>query len=259
MFRLTKMTASAAVPRPTARRRHVQTPAERAPGSGVSAVVAASRPGRCQSQIELLERLRSGDRAAFAELVDNWSPVLLRVALLYVSTRPSAEEIVQETWLAVIAQLDQFEGRSSVKTWVFRILETLARTRGERSPALPAPRDPNESQPTVDPRRFRGPETRWPGGWTVAGRPTPWQPPPEDAAVVTGLRRHVADALAELPELQRTVVELRDVHGLTSDEVCERLELSPANQRVLLHRGRAGLRARLEDVYQEGENADDHA
>jgi RNA polymerase sigma-70 factor (ECF subfamily) len=242
----------------------VQTPADSAPGSGVSTVVAAGHPGGSDSQAELLERLRAGDAAAFADLVDGWSPVLLRVALLYVSTRASAEEIVQETWLAVITQLDRFEGRSSVKTWVFRILENLARTRGERearslpwSAAFPEPREPDAGRPTVDPRRFRGAEDRWPGGWTVTGRPTPWQPPPEDAAVAAELRRQLGDALADLPERQRTVVELRDVHGLSSDEVCDRLALSPANQRVLLHRGRARLRARLEDVYRE--RADDRA
>jgi RNA polymerase sigma-70 factor, ECF subfamily len=244
----------------------VQIPAERAPGSGVSTVVAASGPGGSEPQSELLERLRAGDGTAFADLVDGWSPALLRVALLHVSTRASAEEIVQDTWLAVITQLNRFEGRSSVKTWVFRILENLARTRGERearsvpwSTAFPDPREPEQGRPTVDPRRFRGAQDRWPGGWTVAGRPAPWHPPPEDAAVAAELRRQLADALAELPLRQRTVVELRDVHGFTSDEVCDRLELSPANQRVLLHRGRARLRARLEDVYREREQADERA
>jgi RNA polymerase sigma-70 factor (ECF subfamily) len=240
----------------------VQTPIEG--DDAVSTVVAAGHPGGSEPQTELLARLRAGDSAAFAELVDSWSPVLLRVALLHVSTRASAEEIVQDTWLAVITELDRFEGRSSLKTWVFRILENLARTRGQRearsvpwSTAFPEPRDPDDTRPTVDPQRFRGPEDRWPGGWTVAGRPQPWQPPPEDAAVAAELRRHLADALAELPDRQRTVVELRDVHGLGSDEVCERLRVTPANQRVLLHRGRARLRARLEDVYREGVHAGD--
>jgi RNA polymerase sigma-70 factor (ECF subfamily) len=240
----------------------VQTPIEG--DNAVSTVVAAGHPGGSEPQTQLLARLRAGDTGTFAELVDTWSPVLLRVALLHVSTRASAEEIVQDTWLAVITQLDRFEGRSSLKTWVFRILENLARTRGQRearsvpwSTAFPEPRDPDDTRPTVDPERFRGPEDRWPGGWTVAGRPQPWQPPPEDAAVAAELRRHLADALAELPDRQRTVVELRDVHGLGSDEVCERLRVTPANQRVLLHRGRARLRARLEDVYREGVHAGD--
>jgi RNA polymerase sigma-70 factor (ECF subfamily) len=167
----------------------------------------------------------------------------------------------------VITQLDRFEGRSSLKTWIFRILENLARTRGERearslpwSTPFTEPRDPDEGRPTVDPARFRGPDDRWPGGWTVTGRPTLWHPPPEDAAVAAELRRHLGAALSDLPDRQRTVVELRDVHGLSSDEVCDQLGLTPANQRVLLHRGRARLRARLEEVYRPDEGqADDRA
>jgi RNA polymerase sigma-70 factor (ECF subfamily) len=105
------------------------------------------------------------------------------------------------------------------------------------------------SGPTVDPLRFRGPEDPWTGGWTVDGLPRRWEPPPEDAAMAAEVRRELGAALDELPARQRTVVELRDVHGLTSDEVCERLGVSPGNQRILLHRGRARLRARLEAVY----------
>ena len=231
---------------------------ERPLGAGATAVAAAAEPGGSSAQRHLLARLRGGDAAAFADLVDGWSPALLRVALLYVSTRASAEEVVQETWLAVIGRLDGFEGRSSLRTWVFRILENVARGRGRRearalpwSAAFPEPRAPAEGVPTVDPARFRGAEDRWPGGWTVTGRPAAWQPPPDDAAVAADLRRQLSDALAELPERQRTVVELRDVHGLSSDEVCERLGLSAGNQRILLHRGRTRLRARLEDVYRD--------
>jgi RNA polymerase sigma-70 factor, ECF subfamily len=223
--------------------------------SGPSATAAAVLEGGSPAQAELLERLRAGNRTAFAELVDGWSPMLLRVALLHVSTRASAEEVVQDTWLAVIRQLDRFEGRSSLRTWVFRILENQARTRGVReSRTVPwssvfGDGAPDAAGPTVDPARFRGPEDRWPGGWTPAGRPTAWEPPPEDAAMAAEIRRDLRAALDELPDRQRTVVELRDVHGLSSDEVCERLGLSPGNQRILLHRGRARLRARLEDVY----------
>jgi len=154
----------------------------------------------------------------------------------------------------VIGRLDRFEGRSSLRTWVFRILENRARSRGvHESRALPWSSafadDPGMGGPTVDPARFRGPDDRWPGGWTPAGRPAAWEPPPEYAAVAAEIRRELGTALDELPDRQRTVVELRDVHGLSSEEVCEQLGLSPGNQRILLHRGRARLRARLEDVY----------
>jgi RNA polymerase sigma-70 factor (ECF subfamily) len=231
------------------------------PHPGPSAVAAAVVEGGSPAQAELLERLRAGDPSAFAELVDTWSPMLLRVARLYVSTGASAEEVVQETWLAVIEQLDRFEGRSSLRTWVFRILENRARSRGVRD-ARTVPwssafgEDGDDRGPTVDPARFRGPGDQWPGGWTPAGRPIAW-PPPEDAALAAEVRAELRTALDELPERQRTVVELRDVHGLTSEEVCERLGLSAGNQRILLHRGRARLRDRLDGVYRDltGEGA----
>jgi RNA polymerase sigma-70 factor (ECF subfamily) len=230
---------------------------------GLSAVAAAVLEGGSPAQVQLLERLRAGDSSAFAELVDTWSPMLLRVARLYVSTRASAEEVVQDTWLAVIEQLDRFEGRSSLRTWVFRIMENQARSRGVRDArSLPwssafGGDATDDAGPTADPARFRGPGDRWPGGWTPAGRPARWQPPPEDAAMAAEVRRELGMALDELPARQRTVVELRDVHGLTSDEVCERLGVSPANQRILLHRGRARLRARLEDVYRGTEREEE--
>jgi RNA polymerase sigma-70 factor, ECF subfamily len=225
------------------------------PQAGPSAVAAAVLEGGSPAQADLVDRLRAGNRETFAELVDAWSPVLLRVALLYVSTRATAEEVVQDTWLAVISRLDRFEGRSSLRTWVFRILENQARSRGVREartvPWSSAFADDgrDDGGPTVDPSRFRGPGDRWPGGWTPAGRPAPWVPPPEDAAVAGEVRRALGAALDELPDRQRVVVELRDVHGLSAEEVCAQLGVSPGNQRILLHRGRARLRARLEDVY----------
>lgn len=209
-----------------------------------------------EAEQDLLDRLRRGDEAAFAEVVDAWSPSLLRVARSFVSTDASAQEVVQETWLAVLRGLDRFEGRSSLRTWVFRILSNLGKTRGVREArAVPwsslSPAD--AGGPTVDAGRFRGPEDDWPHHWTPVGAPTRWEPSPEDAAVAGEIRGQVARALAKLPERQRTVVGLRDVHGMTSDEVCLALDISPANQRVLLHRGRARLRAALEDYYRRGQ------
>jgi RNA polymerase sigma-70 factor, ECF subfamily len=157
------------------------------------------------AEADLLQRLRAGDRAAFAEIVQAWSAMLLRVALLYVSTRASAEEVVQDTWLAVIQRLGRFEGRSSLRTWVFRILENQARTRGVResrsmpSPALPQGDDVDAAGPAVDPTRFSGTGDPWPGHWTTAGAPTPWQPLHEDAAVASEIRRELRAALASSP------------------------------------------------------------
>ena len=154
--------------------------------------------------------------------------------------------------MAVIRGLDGFEGRSSLRTWVFRILTNLAKTRGVRE-ARSVPMSswaPEEATgPTVDPHRFRGPHDQNPHNSTPVGKPTPWEPGPEQSAEAAETRALLGAALHELPERQRAVVTLRDVHGLSSEEVCTALELSPENQRVLLHRGRAKLRTVLEDYY----------
>lgn len=200
---------------------------------------------------ELLQSLRAGDDAAFAEIVRAWSPVMMRVARFHVSTEASAEEIVQETWMAVVRGLDAFEGRSTVRTWAFRILTNLAKTRGvreSRTVPMATLASGEEADGVVDPDRFRAPDDEWPGHWTSTGAPTSW-PTPESAVLGAEVRARVADALSTLPERQRVVVTLRDVHGLDSDEVCSALQISPANQRVLLHRGRAQVRAQLEDYF----------
>jgi len=200
----------------------------------------------------LVARLQAGDESAFAHIVDAWSPMMLRVARTFVSTDASAQEIVQETWLGVVRGLDRFEGRSSVRTWVFRILTNLGKTRGvreARTVPLSSLSPSDTDGPTVDPSRFRGADDEWSNGWTPVGSPRAWSPSPEDAALAGESRSQVATALQDLPERQRTVVSLRDVHGMSADEVCVALDISPANQRVLLHRGRARLRETLEDYY----------
>jgi RNA polymerase sigma-70 factor (ECF subfamily) len=216
---------------------------ERSPGRGTVG----------EDDTELVDRLRAGDADAFAQLVEDWSPSMLRLARAHLSTQASAEEIVQETWLAVIRGLGRFEGRSSLRTWVFRILTNQAKTRGvHESRTVPWSSVVALDQgPTVDPDRFRGPDDRWPGGWTVEGRPTAWEPTPESSAIAGEIRSRLTAELADLPERQRIVVSLRDVHGLSSNEVCLALGITAANQRVLLHRGRAGLRASLEDYYRD--------
>jgi RNA polymerase sigma-70 factor (ECF subfamily) len=175
---------------------------------------------------------------------------MLHVARGFVRTRASAEEVVQETWLAVIRGLDNFEGRSSLRTWTFHILINLARKRGlQDSRYVPWSRQGDELGPTVDPARFRGPDDQWPGGFRAECAPQAWGP---ESQVLTGeIRQVLLAALEQLPPRQRVVVALRDVDGLSSDEVCEVLNLSPANQRVLLHRARAKLRELLENYHRD--------
>ena len=213
-----------------------------------AADVAQSRPTGGDDP-ELLSRLRHGDEATFAGVVRGWSPMMLRVARGHLSTDASCEEVVQETWMAVIRGLDGFEGRSSLRTWVFRILTNLAKTRGVREARTVPMSAADGTGPTVDPDRFRPASDELPHNWTPVGAPVAWQPGPEQAAVAAETRRLLGAALQDLPDRQREVVTLRDVHGLSSDEVCAALDLTAANQRVLLHRGRARLRAVLEDYY----------
>jgi RNA polymerase sigma-70 factor (ECF subfamily) len=191
---------------------------------------------------ELLARLRGGEQKAFSEIVRAWSPAMLRVARAHVRSDATAEEIVQEAWMGVIRALPGFEGRSLLRTWVFRILVNVASRRGR----IEARTMLELQGPTVDPDRFRDEGDPYPGHWRDDAAPTPWDPEP--ALLSAEFRAVLSRALGELPERQRAVVELRDVHGLDPTEVCELLELTQANQRVLLHRGRARLRAALEQV-----------
>lgn len=188
----------------------------------------------------LVDRLRAGDQAAFAAVVRQWSPAMLRVARVHVRSHASAEEVVQEAWLAVVRGLDGFEGRAQLRTWVFRILVNVARRRGRVDSRMSA----ELSGPTVDPDRFRDGDDPYPGHWRDAAAPADWGPEP--VVLAAEFRAVLERALAELPERQRAVVELRDVHGFDREEVCRLLDLTEANQRVLLHRGRAKLRGMLE-------------
>jgi RNA polymerase sigma-70 factor (ECF subfamily) len=201
----------------------------------------------------LLERLRAGDEDAFAVLLDGWSGGMLRLARSFVSTEESAAEVVQETWLAVIEGIDRFEGRSSLKTWVYRILANTAKRRGVREYKVVPMSSVDDTGPTVDPSRFRPAGDPFPGHWWDF--PPAW-PSPEQGLLTAEVRSHLTDALAELPERQRLVVVLRDVEGCPYDEVCDLLGITPANQRVLLHRGRAFLRGKLEEYYRrEGDDS----
>jgi RNA polymerase sigma-70 factor (ECF subfamily) len=197
---------------------------------------------------ELLARLRAGDTAAFAALVDDWSPVMLRVAQRYVRDRQAAEDVVQDAWLAVMTGLARFEGRSSLRTWAFAILINRAKTRWARDARVVASAVLTASEPsgpTVDPARFQGPDGDYPGHWTSVGAPRPWDQP-EHSALDREIIGVLEQALDRLPERQRLVVEMRDVEGMSAEETCAALHLSPENQRVLLHRGRAVVRRALE-------------
>jgi RNA polymerase sigma-70 factor (ECF subfamily) len=200
---------------------------------------------------QLLEALRAGDEAAFAQLVREYQPSLVRVARIYVSTQGAAEEVAAETWLAVLNGLDRFEGRSSLRTWIFRILTNIAKTRAQRDGrTLPfsALQDPGRvPEAALDADRFLDPEhPRWPGHWAV--RPEPW---PEDALVAAETQAVMAKAIEALPPAQRAVISLRDVEGWSSEEVRNALELSETNQRVLLHRARSKVRRALESYLGE--------
>jgi RNA polymerase sigma-70 factor (ECF subfamily) len=191
--------------------------------------------------------LRAGDEATYRQLVRDWHPSLLRVAQIFVPSRAVAEEVVQETWLRVLGALDRFEGRSSLKTWVFRILVNTAKTRGQRegrSIPFSALQEPwSIPEAAVDADRFL-PENheRAPGHWA-----TPPRALPEERLLAAETRAVVAQAIDELPASQRAVISLRDVEGWDADEVRNALDLSEVNQRVLLHRARSKVRRALED------------
>jgi RNA polymerase sigma-70 factor (ECF subfamily) len=223
---------------------------------------------------DLVDALRAGDEERFAHLVDSLAPAMLRVAEGHVPTRTVAEEVVQETWLAVLTGLERFERRASLRTWVFGILLNIARTRGSRErrslPFSSAFPDDNDG-PTVDPARFRPAGDAWHGRWAAPPRrpgslrgreaspifpPAPLERPPdlpEPALLSQEVRTRLRTALDALPPRQRSVVHLRDVQGFDADEVCRLLDLTPGNQRVLLHRGRARLRQALEEYLDGGQ------
>jgi RNA polymerase sigma-70 factor (ECF subfamily) len=194
---------------------------------------------------ELVERLREGDESAFAELIEMYGATMLRVAQMYVRDRATAEEVVQETWLAVLNGIDRFEERSSLKTWLFRILTNRAKTRGARDgrmiPFSSLAGASEEDEPSVDPDRFLGPDSPTPGAW--AAPPRAW---PQERLLALETLAVIQMAIAELPEAQREVIRLRDLEGWSPMEVADALEITDGNQRVLLHRARSKVRAALE-------------
>ena len=201
----------------------------------------------------LVERLSAGEQAAFAELVERYSGALMRLARVYVPSQAVAEEVVQETWLGVLRGLERFERRSSFRTWVFQIALNQARTRGERERrtipfASLADHEVSGDGPAVDPERFLGADhDRWPHHWATP--PRRWDESPERHAESAETLARVREAIERLPPVQRVVITLRDVYGCESAEVCNALDVSETNQRVLLHRARSRVRAELESYF----------
>jgi RNA polymerase sigma-70 factor (ECF subfamily) len=195
----------------------------------------------------LVAALRAGDESAFREVVAGYHGAMMRLASFHVSSRAVAEEVVQETWLAVVKGLDRFEGRSSFKTWVFTILANQARSRGARDHRIVPFSSLEDDEQTlgVPGERFQSPTDRWPGHWSEP--PSPWTDVPAAAVESKDTRTLIFDAIRSLPPQQRQVMALRDVEGWSAEAVCSALSLTEANQRVLLHRARGKVRAVLEE------------
>jgi RNA polymerase sigma-70 factor, ECF subfamily len=198
-------------------------------------------------EMRLVEGLRAGDEAAFVELMRRYGASMLRIAQMYVRSRAVAEEVVQEAWLAVFKGIGRFEGRSSLKTWLFRILTNTAKTRAireGRSIPFSALAGDEEDGPSVDPERFMGPNERFPSHWSAP--PSSWGEPEERLGTAETLDM-IRAAIDELSPTQALVITMRDIEGLSSEEVCNALDITETNQRVLLHRARSKVRRALEE------------
>ncbi|HEY1323906.1 MAG TPA: sigma-70 family RNA polymerase sigma factor [Streptosporangiaceae bacterium] len=186
---------------------------------------------------DLVALLRAGDEEAISRLVERWSPTMFRLARSFVDSPQSAEDVVQEAWLGMLSGLARFEGRSSLRTWTFTILVNRARTRGARE-ARTLPRSPLEDT-AVEPART----------WFSTVTPSQWDDTPESAVLSREVLLQLDRAVSTLPSRQRQVVTMRDITGMSAEEVCAALGITPANQRVLLHRARAALRTALTGYY----------
>ncbi len=208
-----------------------------------------------EDESQLIAALRAGDEQAFMGLVERYHRPLLRLARTFVPSQAVAEEVVQETWLAVLQGIGAFEERSSLKTWIFRILTNRARRRGEREarviPFADLARQATEGdEPAVDPTEFLPPGSVDAGWW--ASYPQRWEGAPDQRLLAAETRSLIDSAIAELNEAQRSVITLRDIEGWSSKEVCNLLMISEVNQRVLLHRARAKVCSALAQYVAEG-------
>ncbi|MGZ4154931.1 MAG: RNA polymerase sigma factor [Actinomycetota bacterium] len=204
------------------------------------------------ADLALVERLRAGDETTFMMLVEQHQAAMLRIARMYVSSRAVAEEVVQEAWLGIIKGLDSFEGRSSLRTWMYRIVANVAKTRGQREGrSVPFSSLAGDDEgPTIDPEWFERAGDGALGGWRAA--PDDWNGIPEARLVGRETLERIRRAIDALPPMQAAVLRLRDVLGWSSEEVRNALDLSETNQRVLLHRARNRVRRELDTYLSEG-------
>lgn len=209
-----------------------------------------AEPQVSEAEKNLIEALRRGDEASFVWLIDSYHAPCVKMAMTYVSDRAVAEEVAQETWLGVLKGIDRFEGRSSLKTWIFRILVNTAKTRAVREgrtvafSLLEFAGEPDE--PAVSPDRFRSADDpNWPSHWAAGAAPVSWNSP-EKLLLTRETLDQIEHAIGQLPDWQRQVITMRDVVGLSTDEVCNVLGITETNQRVLLHRARSKVRRALE-------------
>ena len=205
-----------------------------------------SVPSSSAEEADLVARLRAGDERAFEALVERHYGMMLAVARGYVRTRAVAEEVVQEAWVGVLNGIARFEGRSSLRTWIMRIVVNIAITRGEREARMIpfSTLAPEGDEPAVDPDRFRDESDGFPGHWRAY--PANWAALPDDALLSRETLDVLMGAIEELPDPQRVVITMRDVAGCSAEEVCGTLDVSDGNQRVLLHRARSHVRNALE-------------
>lgn len=207
--------------------------------------IDSTMTGALDDETDLVARLRERDESAFAFLVDRYAPSMLRIARGYVANEHAAEEVVQETWIAVLGGIAGFEGRSSLRTWLFTVLINIAKKRGIRDRRIVETE--HMVGVSVDGDRFRpAQDPQWPHHWKDDRQPGPFPDTPEGSALGRELMELARRELDGLPDRQRIVVTMRDLLGLESAEVCRLLDISLANQRVLLHRGRAAVRQALE-------------
>lgn len=213
-------------------------------GAGSEGTASAERDA------EIVRALRAGEEAAFVTLVEQYHPSLVRLASIYVRDRAVAEEVAQETWLAMLRGLDRFEARSSLKTWLFHILVNRARTRGKREgrsipfSAMRSTSSNDDDEPAVEAEQFLPADHRWTGHWQHF--PDSWDTVPEERVLSEETQQVIRKAIAALPHNQREVITLRDIEGWSPGEACNVLHISETNQRVLLHRARSRVRKALE-------------